>query len=123
MSSKNFNRYRKLNRSSNNKKSKLCCFGSLDYLIIASALAIAISEEVSDTDLSILSTFFAVLADELALIESLNDCNSGNDNNDNDNEVFIAPIADAAGVAMTRSSKKIIKKKKKKRVRKIKKIV
>lgn len=118
MSPNNSNTHKKLNRSSNNKPSRLCCFGSLDYLIIASALAIAISEEVSDTDLSILSTFFAVLADELALIESLNDCNSGNDNNDNDNEVFIAPIADAAGVAMTRSSKKIIKKKKKRKLKK-----
>ena len=119
MSPNNSNTHKKLNRSSNNKPSRLCCFGSLDYLIIASALAIAISEEVSDTDLSILSTFFAVLADELALIESLKDCNSGNDNNDNDNEIFTPPVVDAVGVAMTRRPKKTVKKKKK--VKKIKK--
>lgn len=111
MSPRNYNKF---NRNSNNKKSKLCCFGYVDYIILASSLAIAISEEVSDTDLNILSTFFAVLADELALIGSVRSCPSDGDDT-SDDEVFVPPVPDVAGVAATRTSKKIIKKKKKKK--------
>lgn len=81
------------NQSSSSKdmNSKLCCFSSVDYLILSSTLAIALGEELSSTDLGILSTFFAVLSDELALIQSVNSCN-----NNSNNPVFTPPIADVA---------------------------
>ena len=97
------------NISNNSNNSKLCCFSALDYMVLASTLAIALGEELSDTDISILSTFFAVLSDELALIESINDCKD----NDDDESIFAPPIPD---VALTSSknniNKKIIKKEK-----------
>lgn len=96
--------------SSKNTRSKLCCFNSIDYIVLASTLAIALSEELSSTDLGILSTFFAVLSDELALIQSVNNCN-----NNNNNPVFTPPIADIAVTSSRNESnkgKKNIKKKK-----------
>lgn len=91
------------NSSENNDlKSKLCCFSSTDYIVLASTLAIALGEELSENDLNILSTFFAVLSDELALIAAVQSCGSGNDNS-----IFVPPVPD---VAMT-SSKKIVKRK------------
>ena len=121
MSPRNFDRYRKFSRNSNNKQSKLCYFGYIDYLFLASALAIALAEELSNDDVNILSGFFATLADELALIAAVGQCSSNND--DSDNDVIIPPAPDAAAVAVTRGSKKIIKKQKKKKVKKIKKTV
>lgn len=115
MSPRNYNKF---NRGSSNKKSKLCCFGYVDYIILASSLAVAISEEVSDTDLNILSTFFAVLADELALIGSVRSCPSDGDSTDD--EVFVPPVPDVAGVAATRSPKKTTKKRKKIKRKKVK---
>lgn len=109
MSRRNYNKYKKYKRDSDNKKSYLCCFGYVDYIILASSLAVAISEEVSDIDLNILSTFFAVLADELALIVSIRTCPS--DSNDENSEVFVAPVPAVTSVGETRVSKKIIKKK------------
>lgn len=46
---------------SNNDKSKLCRFGYVDYIVLASSLAVAISEEVNVNDLNILATFFCSL--------------------------------------------------------------
>ena len=76
---------------SGNTSSKLCCFGYVDYIILASTLAIALGEELDNTDLSILSTFFAVLSDELALITSVNSCS-----NNTPDETFVAPVPDVA---------------------------
>mgnify|MGYP003370898694 FL=1 len=67
----------------------------LDYIILASTLAVALGEELSSDDIGILATFFAVLSDELALIEAVSDCSSSETD-----ESFIAPTPD---VAMTRS--------------------
>lgn len=95
------------NQSSNNN-SKLCCFSALDYIILASTLAIALGEELSTTDVAILSTFFAVLSDELALIGSIDTCN---DNGDDD--IFVPPIPDVALTSMKNNiNKKNTKKKK-----------
>ena len=91
--------------NSNNTHSKLCCFSSVDYIVLASTLAIALGEELSSSDLGILSTFFAVLSDELALIQSVNSCN-----NNNNDPIFTPPIAD---IAVTSSKNKINKNKKK----------
>lgn len=102
------NKYR---RGPANNKSKLCCFGYVDYIVLASSLAVAISEELGNTDLNILSTFFAVLADELALIGSVRSCPT--DNNSTDDDTFVPPVPDVAGIAATRGRKKIVKKKKK----------
>ena len=77
--------------STNNTGSKLCCFGYIDYIVLASSLAIALGEELDNTDLSILSTFFAVLSDELALITSVNSCSSNTPD-----ETFTAPVPDVA---------------------------
>ena len=96
--------------SSNNTYSKLCCFSSVDYIVLASTLAIALGEELSSTDLGILSTFFAVLSDELALIQSVNNCN-----NNTNNPIFTPPVADVAVTSSKNEGnkgKKIIKKKK-----------
>ena len=54
MSPRNFDRYRKFSRNSNNKQSKLCYFGYIDYLFLASALAIALAEELSNDFVNIL---------------------------------------------------------------------
>ncbi|MEG0180729.1 MAG: hypothetical protein RSC84_01810 [Peptostreptococcaceae bacterium] len=95
-------------------KSKLCCFGYVDYIVLASTLSIAISEEVNSNDLSILATFFAVLSDELALIGSVKNCTNNSNNADNS---FVAPVPDTA---ITRSKPKIKKIKKiKKKYKKI----
>lgn len=102
--------------NSDSQKSKLCCFSSTDYIVLASTLAIALGEELSQTDLNILSTFFAVLSDELALIATVQGCNTGNE------DVFVPPVPDVAATStnkMTpsknqkRNSKKIVKRKRK----------
>lgn len=83
-------------RNSNISTSKLCSFGSLDYIVLASTLAIALGEELSSNDINILATFFAVLSDELALISSVEVCSSPNESE----EIFSAPTPD---VALTRN--------------------
>lgn len=111
------------NRNKNISKSRLCYFRSVDYIFLASSLAIALGEELSSNDINILATFFAVLSDELALIGAVDVCNSG----DSD-DVFIAPVPDAA-VTYSKSSKKTYPKKvcrkkiiRKKRIKKKKKL-
>lgn len=89
-------------KNSQNANSKLCYFSTVDYIVLASTLAIALGEELSVTDIAILSTFFAVLSDELALIGSVNSCSSNNDD-----ATFIPPVPD---VALTTSKKNINKK-------------
>lgn len=95
------------NQSNNNNDSKLCCFSALDYIILASTLSIALSEELSNTDIGILSTFFAVLSDELALISSMQNCNSNNDQ-----PVFVPPVPDVAVTSSKNNTNKKYKKKK-----------
>lgn len=104
-----------MKRNKNISNSKLCYFSSLDYIVLASSLAIALSEELNSNDINILATFFAVLSDELALISSIQQCSSPEDD-----ESFVDPIPDTA---ITRNNlnktvyknnrykKKIIKKK------------
>lgn len=82
--------------NSDSQKSKLCCFSSTDYIILASTLAIALGEELSQTDLNILSTFFAVLSDELALIATVQGCNTG------DEDVFVPPVPDVATTSINK---------------------
>ncbi len=90
-------------RNSTNSCDKLCLFSSADYIVLASTLAIALGEELSNNDINILAGFFAVLSDELALISAVEGCNS-----DGDDSVFVAPTPD---VAVTRSDYKSKKKK------------
>lgn len=103
------------NIDSNKTTSKLCCFSALDYMILASTVAIALGEELSQTDISILSTFLAVLSDELALISSVDACTTG------DNNVFVPPIPDATATTSENlkspktNHKKIVKRKIKKK--------
>ena len=108
-----------LSSSNNNQsqpKSKLCCFGYVDYIVLASTLAVALGEELSLNDLNILSTFFAVLSDELALISSVESCNT----NEYD-DIFVPPVPDLAMTSLNKSSKnrtrikKVIKRKVKKK--------
>ncbi|MGL5715959.1 MAG: hypothetical protein ACRCXT_14795 [Paraclostridium sp.] len=113
------------NRSTNKKykrnnpptKSKLCRFGSVDFIILASTLAIAISEESDNTDLNILASFFAVLSDELALIASFRECESDPGNignvieNANIPNIFVDPTPDIGRYSSNKSSKNHSKKK------------
>lgn len=104
-------------------KSFLCNFGYVDYIVLASTISIALGEDLSANDLNVLASFFAVLSDELALIASVQSCNSYNDSG-SDDFTFVPP-----DVAMTSNNKdkkniprkrtvikkKVIKKKRKKR--------
>ncbi|RDY29199.1 hypothetical protein CHL78_002515 [Romboutsia weinsteinii] len=109
------NYFKNINRNQETPESKLCCFGYVDYIVLASTLSVALAEELTVNDLNILAGFFAVLSDELALIASVESCPSGNDDD------FAAP---APAVAIT-SSDEVIKKnpqnhkKKKTRVKKV----
>lgn len=98
---------------SNNNKSYLCSFGYLDYIILASTLAIALAEELSEDDLEVLSAFFAVLADELALITSIQECSSGDETQD----TFIPPIAAGSGSRYGLKRKKKIRRIVKKKIK------
>lgn len=91
------------NNPNTNNTSKLCSFSSVDYIVLASTLAIALGGELSGDDINILASFFAVLSDELALIASIDVCNAGDDNT----SVFVPPVPD---VALTTSKKNINKK-------------
>ena len=79
-----------LGRNQNSSNSKLCAFSSLDYIVLASTLAVALGEELSSN-----ATFFAVLSDELALIAAVDVCSSSEEE-----ETFTAPTPD---VAVTRT--------------------
>ncbi|CEO12040.1 Uncharacterised protein [[Clostridium] sordellii] len=98
---------------SNNDKSKLCRFGYVDYIVLASSLAVAISEEVNVNDLNILATFFAVLSDELALISSVKSCPENSSSNDSTPEEFPEAVPDTA---LTRYKSKVKKRKKIKKI-------
>lgn len=81
----------KMNISSRNKssnKAKLCSFGYVDYIVLASSLAIALAEELNANELNILATLLAVLSDELALISTVESSCSNNQNN----TTFVPPI-------------------------------
>ena len=80
-----------LGRNQNSSNSKLCAFSSLDYIVLASTLAVALGEELSSNDINILATFFAVLSDELALIAAVDVCSSSEEE-----ETFTAPTPDVA---------------------------
>lgn len=107
-----------IRNNTSNKKPILCAFGYVDYIILASTIAVALAEELGADDLNILATLFAVLSDELALISAVEEtC----DSNNNDEPVFVPPVP-----AVSRTSKKPktvtcqnkVKKRKKKVVRK-----
>lgn len=98
---------------SNNNKSYLCSFGYLDYIVLASTLAIALAEELSEDDLDVLSAFFAVLADELALITSIQECSSEDETQD----TFIPPIAAGSGSRYGLKRKKKIRRIVKKKIK------
>lgn len=98
---------------SNNNKSYLCSFGYLDYIVLASTLAIALAEELSEDDLEVLSAFFAVLADELALITSIQECSSEDETQD----TFIPPIAAGSGSRYGLKRKKKIRRIVKKKIK------
>ncbi|MGL5313050.1 MAG: hypothetical protein ACRC92_07365 [Peptostreptococcaceae bacterium] len=114
---------KKMRRDKNSCKPNLCSFGSLDYMILASTLAIALGEELDQNELAVLASFFAVLSDELALISAIEACNSGTP----DEDTFVAPVPSVATTSLDESNatikkniptikkKKIIKKTRKKR--------
>lgn len=97
-----------MNDKCNDKnKPRLCKFGYVDYIVLASTISIALAEEFDTQDLSILASFFAVLSDELALISSVEACFS-----EDDSEPVPSPIPD---VAITNISTKKIRNKSYKR--------
>ncbi|MGG2468562.1 hypothetical protein ACOV1W_12535 [Paraclostridium bifermentans] len=106
----------KVNRG-NNDKSRLCRFGYVDYIVLASSLAIAVAEEVGPTDLSILASFFATFSDELALIASVKQgCSPDSDSDSSEEITFVPPIPATSG---SRSKPKIKKRKKIKKYKKV----
>lgn len=111
-----------IRNNTSNKKPILCAFGYVDYIILASTIAIALAEELGPDDLSILATLFAVLSDELALISAVEEtCNDNDEDSNNNESVFVPPVP-----AVSRTSKKPktvtcqnkVKKRKKKVIRK-----
>lgn len=72
-------------------KPRLCKFGYVDYIVLASTISIALAEEFDTTDLDILASFFAVLSDELALISSVESCFT-----DDSTEPVPSPVPDVA---------------------------
>ncbi len=90
---------RNMNRNQDSSDSKLCAFSSLDYIVLASTLAVALGEELSSNDINILATFFAVLSDELALIASVESCSSSSSD-----DTFTAPTPDVA-ITKTQSNR------------------
>lgn len=109
----------KLNRS-NNDKPRLCCFGYVDYIVLASSLAVAVAEEVSTTDLNILAGFFATFSDELALIASVKGgCCDNSDSNSPQEITFVSPVPDTSN---SRAKPNVTKRKKIKKYKKKKKV-
>ncbi|MFR0019716.1 MAG: hypothetical protein ACLRU3_07125 [Paraclostridium sp.] len=106
----------KVNRG-NNDKSRLCRFGYVDYIVLASSLAIAVAEEVDATDLSILASFFATFSDELALIAAVKvGCTPDSDSNSSEEITFVPPVPATSG---SRSKPKVKKRKKVKKYKKV----
>ena len=105
------------NDNSNNQNSKLCYFSAFDYFVLSSTLAIALSEELSATDIDILSTFLATLSDQLALIGDLTSCEQGQTEN-----AFVPPIpantSSSRGYSTSSNSKKCSKKIVKRKIKK-----
>lgn len=107
------------NNTSDNSKpnkptqSKLCCFGYVDYIVLASTLSVALGEELSIQDINILSTFFAVLSDELALIGTVKNCPTAQTS-----QTFVPPVPDVAVTANNSNLKKSPKPHRKKVIRK-----
>lgn len=89
------------NSDNTSPKSFLCNFGYVDYIVLASTIAIALGEELTANDLNILASFFAVLSDELALVAAVEVCPSNDNGNNDDDFVFVPP-----DVAMTSNDKK-----------------
>ena len=105
------------NDNSTNQNSKLCYFSAFDYFVLSSTLAIALSEELSATDIDILSTFLATLSDQLALIGDLTSCEQGQTEN-----AFVPPIpantSSSRGYSTSSPSKKRSKKIVKRKIKK-----
>ncbi|WP_250673959.1 hypothetical protein LZ906_013535 [Paraclostridium ghonii] len=111
----------KTNRG-NDDKSKLCCFGYVDYIVLASTLAIAVAEEVNASDLNILASFFATFSDELALIAAVkvtcapnSETNSSGETSPEEN-IFVPPTPT---LSRTKSNPKVKKRKKVKKYKKV----
>lgn len=51
-------------------KSKLCRFAPRDYIALSSALSLAIADELDTEELTVLIAFFAVVAEQLNLINT-----------------------------------------------------
>ncbi len=98
-----------MTRNKNVSKSRLCNYSPLDYIFLASTLALALGEELSSNDINVLATFFAVLSDELALIASIEACNSNGED-----DVFVPPVPDVA-LTKNNSRKRVYKRKVKKK--------
>lgn len=106
----------KVNRG-NNDKPRLCRFGYVDYIVLASSLAIAVAEEVDATDLNILASFFATFSDELALIAAVKEgCTPDSDSNSSEEITFVPPVPPTGE---SRSKSKVKKRKKVKKYKKI----
>lgn len=101
----------------NDDKSKLCCFGYVDYIVLASTLAIAVAEEVNASDLNILASFFATFSDELALIAAVKvTCAPNSEVNSSEESIFVPPTPT---ISRSKSNPKVKKRKKVKKYRKV----
>lgn len=119
MSSNDSSNQTNSNNFNNTTKSRLCKFGYIDYIVLASTISIALAEDFNSNDLSILATFFAVLADELALIGSLESCPTNNTSG-SDDDLFTPPVPDVS--RMSKNNVEYVKSNKKKKRTLVKKI-
>jgi hypothetical protein len=95
-----------LKRDNSTKKNILCGAGYVDYMLLASSISIALGEELSADDLDILSAFFAILADNLALISSMD----GACSDDSSTQTPIPPAPPASPGSRKKVKKRIKKK-------------
>ena len=82
-------------------KSRLKKFGPGDYFLLASTLALALNEELDSDDFNLLTAFVTILADELALIDSLNSFPTSDDSDSSDdiNEDVIPIVEDSESLS------------------------
>ena len=82
-------------------KSRLKKFGPGDYFLLASTLALALNEELDSDDFNLITAFVTILADELALIDSLNSfpTSDGDSGSDDDTNEDVIPAVEDSGVS------------------------
>lgn len=101
-------------------KSKLCRFAPRDYIALSSALSLAIADELDKEELTVLIAFFAVIAEQLNLINTARElCTPDNSDDTEDSFSDVAgptnPISPGAGAEVAADKVKDVHRKKTKK--------